>query len=139
MEYFFDTVKPGVPDGTRIVEISGLPSSRRPVIAATATTPVMSVPELVMNAFEPLITHSPPSRTAVVRMPPGTSEPPPGSVRPNAPRISPVAIFGSQRSFWASVPNRRMGISPSETAASRVIATDESTLASSSRARHSAK
>ena len=64
-------MKPGVPDGTRIVEISCLPSAVRPVTAVTVTRPVMSVPELVMNALVPLITHSSPSSsTAVVRVPP---------------------------------------------------------------------
>ena len=62
-EYFFDTVKPGVPDGTRIDEISLRPRPR-PVTAVTVTSPVMSVPALVMNALVPLITHSSPSSEA---------------------------------------------------------------------------
>src|SRR6516162_5768433 len=97
-EYFAETVNPGVPDGTRIVEISGLPSSRVPVTAATATNPVIDVPELVMNDFVPSITQCPPpassphgglpppvppgpspfTRRARVRIAPATSEPPPG-------------------------------------------------------------
>ena len=44
-----------------IVEISLRPS-RSPVTAVTVTNRVMSVPELVMNCFEPLMTHSPPSQ-----------------------------------------------------------------------------
>ena len=55
-----------------------------PVTAATPTTAVMEVPELVMNDFDPSITHSPPSSRAVVRIAPATSVPPPGSVSPNA-------------------------------------------------------
>ena len=55
------TVKPGVPDGTMIVEISLAPSACVPVTAVTVTRPVMSVPELVMNALLPLMTHSSPS------------------------------------------------------------------------------
>ena len=51
LEYCVATVKPGVPDGTMIVEISGLPSCLRPVTAATVTRPVMSVPELVMKPW----------------------------------------------------------------------------------------
>ena len=39
--------------------ISGLPSARSPVRAVTVTTDVRSVPELVMNAFAPLIVHWP--------------------------------------------------------------------------------
>ena len=133
MEYFGATRKPGVPAGTMIAEIC-----RSPVSAVTVTSAVMSVPELVMNAFDPLITHSPPSRRAVVRVAPA-SEPPPGSVRPNAPSFSPAARAGSHRCFCASVPNRQIGMAPSETPASSVIATEESTRASSSRARHRAK
>ena len=65
----------------------------------------MSVPELVMNAFVPLITHSSPSSRAVVRVAPA-SEPPPGSVRPNAPSVSPAHSSGSHSRFCSSVPNR---------------------------------
>src|SRR4029079_18647150 len=61
LEYFFDAVKPGVPAGTMIEEISFLPSAVVPVTAVTVTRPVMSVPEFVMKAFVPLITHSEPS------------------------------------------------------------------------------
>ena len=43
----------------------------------------MSVPQLVMKALLPLMTHSSPSSSARVRGLPA-SEPPPGSVRPNA-------------------------------------------------------
>ena len=64
-----------------IVEISGRPSSRSPVRAVTVTSEVMSEPELVMNCFEPLTTHSPSSSTALVLVAPA-SEPAPGSVRP---------------------------------------------------------
>jgi hypothetical protein len=87
-----------------MAEISGFPAVR-PVTAVTVTSPVMSVPELVMKAFDPLMTHSSPSRTAVVRVPPA-SEPPPGSVRPKAPIIWPEQRRGSHSCFWASVPNR---------------------------------
>ena len=105
-EYFGATVKPGVPAGTMMAEISGRPPSARPVTAVTVTSPVMSVPELVMNALVPLITHSPPSSRAVVRVAPA-SEPPPGSVRPKAPEDrSRRTGRGSHSCFWASVPNR---------------------------------
>lgn len=118
-----------------IAEIRGLPSGLRPVTAVTVTRPVMSVPELVMKHLVPLITHSSVSGSsrAVVRVAPA-SEPPSGSVRPKAPSISPEHRRGSHSRFWASVPKRWSGIAPSETPASRVIATDESTRASSSSA-----
>ena len=56
-------LQPVVPAGTRIVEISP-----GPVSAVTVTTDVIGVPELVMNAFAPSITHSP---LDVVRARPG--------------------------------------------------------------------
>ena len=111
LEYFLATVRPGVPDGTRIVEISGLPLlvvpvAVLPVRAATAITPVMSVPELVMNDFVPSMTQWPSSSFALVRMAPATSVPPPGSVSPNAASISPAQRGGSHSRFCASVPYR---------------------------------
>src|SRR5581483_6349470 len=57
LEYLVDTENPDVPEGTRIAEISLRPSCV-PVTAVTVTAEVMSVPELVMNDFDPLITHS---------------------------------------------------------------------------------
>jgi hypothetical protein len=65
----------------------------------------MSVPELVMNALLPLTTHSPSSTRAVVRVAPA-SEPPPASVRPNAPSLRPAVRSGSHCCFCSSVPNR---------------------------------
>ena len=61
LRYARSTVNPGVPAGTRIALISGEPSGRSPVRAVTVTTLVIGVPELVMNAFAPSITHSPPT------------------------------------------------------------------------------
>src|SRR6185437_5556377 len=111
LEYSRLTVKPGVPAGTMIEEISGrLPA--RPVMARTVTTDVIEVPELVMNAFDPSITHSRPawpaagSRRAVVRIPPGMSDPPPGSVSPNAASRSPRHSGGSHSSRCAAEPKR---------------------------------
>src|SRR6266508_4239361 len=43
-------------------------SPTSPVIAATTQTFESGVPELVMNAFDPSITHAPSSSLAVVRM-----------------------------------------------------------------------
>ena len=108
-----------------------------PVTAVTVTSPVMAVPELVMNDLDPLITQSSPSTTAVVRTLPA-SDPLPDSVRPKAPSISPAASLGSQVAFCSSVPKRRIGMAPRDTPASRVIAIEESTRASSSMATQSA-
>ena len=107
MEYFGATVNPGVPDGTRIVEISGLPSGRVPVTAATPTTAVIEVPELVMNDFDPSITHC-----AVLE--PGPRLHRPGHVgaaarlgQPERAELSrPRRGAGSHSRFCASVPNR---------------------------------
>ena len=104
-EYGADTVKPGVPVGTMIVLISRSPSAPRPLTAVTVTTPLMSVPALVMKVFVPSMTHSSPSSRAVVRVAPA-SVPPPGSVSPNAPSIRPEHSSGSQRAFCSSVPKR---------------------------------
>ncbi len=45
-----DTAKPGVPLGTMIAEISLCPLSFLPVTAVVVTSPVIDVPEFVMNA-----------------------------------------------------------------------------------------
>ena len=114
-------------------------------MASTVTTEVIEVPELVMNALDPSITHSRPvppapcSSRAVDRMPPGMSDPPPGSVSPNAASRSPRHSGGSHSSRCAAEPKRKMGIAPSPTAASSVMATEESTRASSCRARQKAR
>jgi hypothetical protein len=74
------------------------------LIARTITSEVIEVPELVMNALVPS-THSPASSRAVVRMPPGISDPP-GSVRPKAASRSPAHSSGSQRWHCSLVPDR---------------------------------
>jgi hypothetical protein len=86
-----------------------------------------------MNALLPLMIHSVPSSLsrAVVRVPPA-SEPAPGSVSPNAASLRPATRSGRYFCFCSSVPNLKMGIAPSEIAASSVIATDESMRAISS-------
>ena len=88
-----------------IEEISLRPSASVPVTAVTVTNEVMSVPELVMNAFEPLITHWSPSSRAVVR-PAAASEPAPGSVSPNPASLVPAARSGNHRCRCSSVPYR---------------------------------
>ena len=119
-------MKPGVPLGTMIAEIS-----LSPVFAVTVTSDVMSVPELVMKAFAPLITHSPLSSTARVLVAPA-SEPASGSVRPNPAIARPAARSGSQRCFCSSVPKVRIGLMPRPIPASSVTPIDWSTRPSSS-------
>ncbi len=106
--------------------------------AVTVTNRVIVVPELVMNCFDPLMTHSPPSRRAVVRVAPA-SEPASGSVSPKPASAVPASRSGSSSLFCASVPKRKTGIAPRLTPASSVIASDWSTRPSASIARHSAK
>src|SRR5215208_4165766 len=86
--------------GMRIAVSSGLPFSRVPVLAMIVTPPVMSVPEFVIHFFDPLMTHSPPTSSAVVRVPPA-SLPASSSVRPNAQRFSPAAHFGERQAEQA--------------------------------------
>jgi len=66
----------------------------------------------VIQFFVPLMTHSSPSRTAVVRSAPA-SEPASGSDRQNAGDHSPLAHRGSSRSFISSEPNIWIGSVPS--------------------------
>ena len=77
--------------------------SPSPVSAVIVTHAVMSVPAFVMNIFEPSITHSSPSRRAVVRVAPA-SEPAFGSVRPKAASFWPEASSGSHSRFCSSLP-----------------------------------
>ena len=105
------------------------PSS--PVTAVIVTQPEISVPALVMNCFDPSITHSSPSRRARVRVAPA-SEPASGSVRPNAASRSPRQSAGSHSDFCSSLPQRWIGMVPSEVWAASVMQTEESTRASSS-------
>ena len=79
--------------------------SPSPVSAVIVTQLLISVPAFVMKAFEPSITHSSPSRVAVVRVAPA-SEPASASVSPNAASRSPRASGGSQRLRCSSVPKR---------------------------------
>ena len=74
-----------------------------PVLAVTVTSEVMSVPELVMNAFAPLIVQWSSSSTARVRLAPA-SEPASGSVRPKPASARPATRSGSHVCFCSSVP-----------------------------------
>src|SRR5512137_1980454 len=80
---------PLVPFSTMKQEYSFFPSGRVPVRACTVTPRQASVEALVINILDPLMTHSSPSLTAVVLVPPA-SEPASGSVNPNPHTLSPV-------------------------------------------------
>ena len=103
LSYAASATNPGVPVGTMIVEISGRPSAFSPVRAVTVTNEVMLEPELVMNCFDPSITHSPLSSTARVLVAPA-SDPDSGSVRPKPASLRPATRSGSQVCFCSSVP-----------------------------------
>ena len=107
--------------------------SASPVTAVIETQPEISVPELVMNCLAPLTTHSPPSSFAVVRTLPA-SEPASGSVRPKEASRLPLQSCGSHSAFCSSLPQRWIGIVPSEVWAAIVMQTEESIRASSSTA-----
>ena len=77
-----------------------------PGLVRAATTTRSADMALVMNVLEPLMTHSEPSRTALVRSAP-RSEPPEGSVMAIAVTSSPVQNPGSHRSFCESVPRSK--------------------------------
>ena len=79
-------------------------SPDRPVTAVIVTPAEMSVPQLVMNCFAPLMTHLPSRDSARVLVAPA-SDPASGSVKPNAHNFRPATRSGSQCSFCAGVPN----------------------------------
>src|SRR5581483_1201677 len=72
-----------------------------------------------MKVFDPLMTYSSPSRTAVV-FNEATSEPAPGSDSPNEQRIGDSMSGGSHCAFCSSLPNRITGPEPSPFAVSDV-------------------
>jgi hypothetical protein len=98
------------------------------------TPALISVPALVMNDLTPSTIHSPSLPRARVLVPPA-SEPASGSVRPKAQSLLPASRSGSHRSLCSAVPKLTIGLMPSETAASSVIATAASARAISSSAR----
>ena len=77
--------------------------SPSPVRAVIVTQAVISVPAFVMNIFEPLIIQEPSRSSAVVWVAPA-SDPAPGSVRPKAASLLPLARSGSHSSRCSSVP-----------------------------------
>jgi hypothetical protein len=90
------------------------------------------MPEFVIQFLEPLMTHSSPSRTAVVRMD-AASEPASGSLSAKAGDHSPVAHLGSSRSLSSSEPKSATGRVPSSWTM-RMSALDAHALAISSTA-----
>src|SRR5262249_33714172 len=107
--------------GTRLVEPSRGGSSVR---HATTRNPVIGVPLLVMNAFDPSIVQVPSASFAVVRSA-LTSEPPLGSVKANPASISPAAIGGSHPPSCSPVPHPRPNPPPRPDPTGRVAATPE--------------
>ena len=99
---FFDTSKPGVSVGTRIWLMPACPPSS--VVRASRQSQ-SAWSEFVMYLFDPLMTHSSPSRTARVRRA-ATSEPASGSVTAIAATASPRSAGARKRSFWSWVPKR---------------------------------
>ena len=90
-----------------IVDSSLRPSGRVPVTAVTVTSAVMSVPELVMNALEPLITHS--SSPVEHRAWSGCRRRPtrcPARSARSRPAPRRGSSFGSHVAFCSSVPKR---------------------------------
>ena len=96
------TLKPGVLVGTMIA-VMPLPSPGLPEVRANTMSWVARCRPL-LKRLAPLITHSSPSRTAVVSSQ-VASEPWLGSVRPNAMRTSPVNIRSRYSSFCSGRPN----------------------------------
>ena len=92
-----------MPDGTRIALSSGFSPFVPRAGRVTATTLVISEPELVMNCLAPLTTHSPSTSSALVFVAPA-SEPAPGSVRPKPASVWPATRSGSQVCFCSSLP-----------------------------------
>ncbi len=97
-------LRPGVPPSTRKVEMPRVPGP--PVRAHTTITPARE--PLVIHCFCPRSRHPPGTRSAVVRMEPG-SLPASGSLRAKAPqRCSPEVSRGTWRCRCASEPKRAM-------------------------------
>ena len=100
---------------------------RAQITATSATLP------LVIHILVPFSTQSSPSRTARVRIEPG-SEPESGSVRPKQPISSPAAMRGSHSCFCSSEPNRQIGNMASEPCTDTKLRAPESPASSSRQA-----
>src|SRR3954469_20367622 len=100
-----ETVKPSMPFSRTKKERPWCPPAG---VVFTAVTTKSARTPLVMNVFEPLTIQPPSTRSAWLRSP-ATSEPASGSGMPSAPIFSPLIAGTSQRCFWSSVPNFKMG------------------------------
>ena len=118
------------------MEMPRLPFASRSVFAATRNVDAYVL--LVINALDPLITHSSPSRTAVVRIW-AASEPDWGSVSAKAHSVSPVAAGARYFCFCSSDPAIRIGMLPRDAWASMMEAREEEWRASCSMTRTSLK
>src|SRR5580700_5851816 len=99
------------------------------VLAKTRYTP--DTPPLLTQALVPFKTYESPSRTARVWIP-AASEPACGSVRQNAPRISPRERRVRYFFFCASLPNFQTGTPTTELVTLIATAVDAQTRATSS-------
>lgn len=97
----FVTVIPAAPPGTTNPRTARPASGSVPRAQTTIRAANVALP---IQRFSPSRTQESPSRVAVVFIPPATSDPPCGSVSPNAPICSIRAIGGSQRSRCSGVP-----------------------------------
>ena len=96
-------IDPGVSAGTMICDARRWGSASGSVTAMTIPNAAPSAPD--ENHLWPSITHSSPSRTALVRSVVGSEPGTSGSVIEKNERISPATSGRSQRSFCSSVPN----------------------------------
>src|SRR5207237_9029148 len=80
----------------------------RAVTAVIVTPDEMSVPQLVMNCFAPLMTHFPSRWSARVLVAPA-SDPASGSVSPNDNSLRPAKRYGSHLSFCSLMPHSMIG------------------------------
>jgi hypothetical protein len=120
---------PSVVFGSTRKAVTPLCLRSRSIEATTKNTPAWAAWE--MKTLVPFSRQPPSTRVAVLCMLP-RSVPPPGSVRQAEERISPRAMAGSQRSFWASLPKRRMDLASSELPTETTEAPTQSPRASSS-------
>ena len=121
-------VMPGVFGSTRNA-VTPLCFCARSSVATTKKRPACAACE--MKTLVPSSRQPPATRVAVVCML-GRSVPPPGSVRQAEVRQEPSAMRGSQRSFCASLPKRRIELATSEFETDTTEAITQSMRASSS-------
>ncbi len=119
-------VKPGTAVGTA--------KPRMPSVVLAQITATSAMEASPIHRFTPSITHSSPSRAAVVSMLAG-SLPAAGSVSPKQPTSSPAAMPGSQRCLCSSEPNLLMAVIASDPCTLTKVRRPESPASSSIAAR----